>query len=522
MEVKNFILFVFLFLTFKTEAQQTKPNIVYILCDDLGIGDVKTYNPQGEIATPHVDKLAETGIKFTDAHSSSSVCTPSRYSIMTGRYNWRSVLQSSVLVSYSEPLIADSIYTQPQMLKENGYKTACIGKWHLGLTWSTKSCGYSNDNTTEEEINFSGPIKNTPVHYGFDYYFGIAASLDMSPYLYIENDKAINPKTETVPENKPMHYRKGVKATDFDFYKSLETLAAKADDYITENSKSPFFLYFALPSPHTPLVPGKNFQGKSGINAYADYVMETDWVVGEIMKSLEKNGIANNTMLVFTSDNGYAPYADSATLFAHGHNPSYIYRGYKADIWEGGHRMPLIVRWPDVIKPGGVENRTVCLVDFMATAADILGIKLPETAAPDSYSFLPLLKQKGELCSRPAVVHHSINGNFAIRKDEWKLILGGGSGGWAKPGNQEASRNNLPQYQLYNMTADPSEKNNLQASHATKVQELYSLLEKIVNDGRSTAGKKLSNDAPVDLWKIKGGTPSRIKTLDMKDNKNHL
>jgi len=466
--------------------------------------------------------MAADGIKFTDAHSSSSVCTPSRYSIMTGRYNWRSVLQSSVLVSYSKPLIEDTTYTQPQMLKENGYKTACIGKWHLGMTWSTKSGGYSNDTTSESDIDFSGPIRNTPVHYGFDYYFGIAASLDMSPYLYIENDRATNPKTEAVPGDKAMHYRKGVKASDFDFYKTLETLSAKADNYITENSGAPFFLYFALPSPHTPLVPGKNFQGKSGINTYADYVMETDWVVGEIMKSLEKNGITNNTMVIFTSDNGYAPYADSATLFAHGHDPSYIYRGYKADIWDGGHRIPFIVKWPTVIKPGVVENKTISLVDLMATTADILQTPLPETAAPDSYSFLPLLKQKGKSFDRPAIVHHSINGNFAIRQGKWKLILGGGSGGWAKPSNEEAAHNNLPKFQLYNMDADPSEKNNLQASFPAKVKELYALLEKIVRDGRSTAGKKLENDVPVDLWKTKDGMPSKIKTLELKDDKNHL
>lgn len=522
MLVRNLIISGFLLLSMKVSAQQSKPNIVYILCDDLGIGDVKTYNPQGKIATPNIDKLAAAGMKFTDAHGSSAVCTPTRYGIITGRYNWRSVLQSSVLTSYSMPLIADTIYTLPQMLKKNGYNTACLGKWHLGMSWATKSGGYSNDQTAESDIDFTKPIKYTPTHYGFDYYFGIAASLDMSPYLFIENDKATNPKTEAVPANQAMHYRQGFKGTDFDFYKTLEILSQKADSYISANSKAPFFLYFALPSPHTPLVPGKAFQGKSNINAYADYTMETDWVVGEIVKSLEKNGVAGNTMLVFTSDNGYAPYADSASLFAHGHQPSYIYRGYKADIWEGGHRIPFIVKWPGVTKPASIENKTVCLVDLMATAADILQAKLPETAAPDSYSFLPLLKQNGKLYNRPAVVHHSINGNFAIRQDKWKLILGGGSGGWAKPGNEDAAKMNLPKFQLYDMEADPSEKNNLQATAPEKVNELYALLQTIVANGRSTPGKKLQNDVPVDLWKLKGAGPSKIKTLPVSDDKDHL
>ncbi|MEJ7736800.1 MAG: arylsulfatase [Chitinophagaceae bacterium] len=522
MHLRKFIVYGFLLLAIKATAQQTKPNIVYILCDDLGIGDVKTYNPQGKIATPNMDQLAKDGMKFTDAHTSSAVCTPSRYAIITGRYSWRSVLQSSVLASYSTPLVADTIYTQPQMLKQHGYKTACIGKWHLGMSWATKSGGYSNDETAESDLDFTKTIKNTPTHYGFDYYFGIAASLDMSPYLFIENDKAINTKTEAIQADQAMHYRKGLKASDFDFYKTLEILSGKADNYISANSHNPFFLYFALPSPHTPLVPGKVFQGKSNINAYSDYVMETDWVVGEIVKSLEKNGVTNNTMIVFASDNGYAPYADSATLFAHGHNPSYIYRGYKADIWDGGHRVPLIVKWPSVVKPGAVENKTICLVDLMATAASILQTKLPGSAAPDSYSFLSLLKQNGKSYSRPAIIHHSINGNFAIRQGKWKLILGGGSGGWSKPSNQEADKMNLPKFQLYDMDADPSEKNNLQAEYPKKGEELYVLLQKMVGDGRSTAGKKLQNDVPVDLWKIKDGGPSKIKTLQINDDKNHL
>lgn len=456
-----------------------KPNIIYILSDDLGYGDVKCLGVErSKIATPNKDRLASQGMIFTEAHSSSSVCTPTRYGIMTGRYNWRTHLQRGVLGGYSEPLIAKDRLTVPTMLRQNGYATACIGKWHLGMTIDGKKP--------------DAPVKDGPTTRGFDYYFGISASLDMPPFAFIENDRFTEAPTAVKKWG-----RQGPAAPGFHAADVLPTLARKAADYIAARSKdkSPFFLYLPLTSPHTPILPTKEWQGKSGLNAYGDFVMETDWAVGEVLAALDRVGVADNTLVFFTSDNGCSPAAKVDELESKSHFPSELRRGYKSDIWDGGHRIPFIARWPGKIKAGSRTDQLICLTDLMATCAEILGAKLPDNAGEDSVSILPALLGTARVPIREAVVHHSIKGNFAIRQGQWKLEFCIGSGGWSKGGVEE------PPGQLYDMSKDVGERVNEYREHPEIVSRLTKLLEKYVADGRSIAGPPRKIDAPVNIWK---------------------
>lgn len=472
-------------------------NVIYILADDLGYGDLKCFNPDGKIPTPNIDRLAAEGMRFTDAHSSSAVCTPSRYSIITGRYPWRSALQSSVLQGYSAPLIEQARVTVADLFKQQGYYTACVGKWHLGMNWPVKNG--DTEIKTGWEVDYNQPIEQGPNTQGFDYYYGISASLDMPPYVFIENNRTIG-----VPSVTKKFVRSGPAEKDFEAEQVLPSITRKAQDIITAQAgkKRPFFLYFALPSPHTPVVPGKDFVGKSGVTAYGDFVMETDWVVGQVMKTLDSLGIAGKTIIYFTSDNGFAPYVlNNFNVEKLGHYPSYHFRGYKADIWEGGHRVPLVVRWPDRIRPGTVSNNVVSLTDFMATSADILRVKLPETVAEDSYSMLPDFTGKAKKPIRPAIVYASIDGNFSIQQGKWKLIFAPGSGGWASPRNNKAYQEGLPLVQLYDMEADVSERTNVAMQYPDVLERLTGLMEQYVANGRSTPGKPLKNNVEVDIWK---------------------
>ncbi|MET6997626.1 sulfatase family protein [Chitinophaga defluvii] len=481
----------------ENNRQTSDVNVVYILADDLGYGDVKCFNPEGKIPTPNIDRLASEGMKFTAAHSASAVCTPSRYSILTGRYPWRSDLQSGVLYGYSPPLIESARFTVADLFKQQNYYTACVGKWHLGMDWPVKQ-GYT-EIKTGWEIDYSKPIAQGPNTRGFDYFYGISASLDMPPYVFIENNKTIG-----VPTVTKKYGRSGPAEKDFEAVNVLPSITRKAQEIITTQAgkQQPFFLYFALPSPHTPVVPGKNFEGKSGVTEYGDYVMETDWAVGQVMKTLDSMGIAGKTIIFFTSDNGFAPYVlNKYNVEKIGHYPSYTFRGYKADIWEGGHRIPLVVRWPGKIKAGTVSNDLVSLTDFMATSAGILQVKLPEDAAEDSYSILPYLSGKTKKPVRPAIVYASIDGNFSIQQGKWKLEFCPGSGGWASPKNDKAYQEGLPLVQLYNMQSDVSEQLNVATQHPDVVKQLTGLMEQYVANGRSTPGKSLQNNVKVDLWK---------------------
>ena len=503
-----------LFVASSVSAATAKPNILYILCDDLGYGDVRCLNPQGKIATPHLDRLAAGGMIFTDAHSSSSVCSPTRYGIMTGRYSWRSRLKSGVLGGLSPRLIEEGRLTVPAMLKQHGYATACIGKWHLGMDW-VKLPGQEVSELSIEtpaqvrSVDYTQPFTNGPLAVGFDRYFGIAASLDMVPYTFLENDRVVQAPTETrkiemMTGRENGFTREGPAAPGFTGYEVLPTFTQKTIEFVEQHAADarggqPFFLYLPLASPHTPILPTPEWLGKSGLNPYADFVMQTDWSIGQIMDALERTGIADDTLIVVTSDNGCSPSAKFDELLAKGHNPSHVFRGHKADIFDGGHRVPFIVRWPARVQAGSKSDQTVCLLDLMATAAEIVGAKLPDNAGEDSVSFLPALLGQDSASLREAIVHHSINGSFSIRQGQWKLELCRDSGGWSapRPGAKEAAA--LPPIQLYDLSADIGETQNLQAGKPEIVARLSALLDRYVADGRSTPGAPQQNTTPVSL-----------------------
>jgi arylsulfatase A len=478
-------------------APPVRPNIVYILADDLGYGDVHCFNPDGKIPTPNLDRLAAAGMAFNDAHSGSALCTPTRYGILTGRYAWRSSLKKEVLLGYSPRLIETDRLTVPALLKQHSYRTACFGKWHLGMDWPLKEGGVAENYADQWNVDYTKPIANGPTAVGFDEFFGISASLDMPPYVFITNDRAT-----AVPTVEKRWVRKGPAAADFEAIDVLPTLTAKAVEYIGRaKAGEPFFLYLPLSAPHTPILPTKDWQGKSGLNAYGDFVMQVDDTVRRLLAALDRAGIADNTLVVFTADNGCAPAADFPALASKGHHPSYHFRGHKADIYDGGHHIPFVVRWPGRVKPGTTYDQLTCLTDLMATVADVLGTKLPDNAGEDSVSMLPALEGRATEPLREAVVHHSSNGSFAIRQDKWKLELCPGSGGWSypRPGRDDQSR--MPPVQLYDMTDDVGEKANVQDKRPDVVARLTRLLEKYAADGRSTPGAPQKNTGEVDIWK---------------------
>lgn len=473
------------------------PNLVYIFADDMGYGDVSCLNEKAAFKTENLDRLAEGGMRCTDAHSSSAVCTPSRYSVLTGRYNWRSTLKQGVTGGYSQPILEKGRLTVASMLREKGYRTACVGKWHLGLEWRLKDGGVASTYQDEEQVDFSTPITDGPINHGFDYYFGISASLDMPPYIYIENDRPTTASFkyfDFVGGKKFM--RKGFIGDDFDPREVLPKLTSKVEGLINDYSKdeTPFFIYFPMPAPHTPILPTEEFQGKSGTNEYGDFCLQVDDTVGRVMTALEKNGLTDNTIVIFTADNGCSPAADFEELAAFNHNPSYVFRGHKADIFEGGHRIPFIIRWPESIPAGGTGDQTFCLTDLTATMAEITGYDLPDNGAEDSVSNLPIWQGAAAEPVREATVHHSINGSFSIRKGKWKLEMCPGSGGWSFPrGNHPEESEGLPPIQLYDLSQDIGERTNVQDQHPDIVAELKALLTNYVKNGRSTPGAPQPN-----------------------------
>lgn len=499
------------------------PNIVNILADDLGYGDVKSFgNDLSRIETPYLDKLSSEGMRFTDAHSPSSVCTPTRYSLLTGRYSWRSQLKRGVLRGYSPPLIKESRSTVAHFLKTHGYSTACIGKWHLGMDMPTKDGKppYSRMTSKDHDkpldpskcnVDWKGQIKHGPTARGFEYIYGISASLDMPPYIWIKDDHFVGECTTA----KAFH-RSGPAHKDFLDSDVLPIITEKACEYIVESSKKdkPFFLYVPLTSPHTPISPSKAFQGKTGLGRYADFVMETDWSVGQIVESIDKSGLGQKTLVIVTSDNGCSPAAsaragqNSLNLTFNGPDPlapqkdhhyaSGIYRGHKADIYEGGHRVPFIARWPNKIEKGSECSETICLLDLYATCADLLRVKLRDNEAEDSVSTLQLMLGKKKSSQRDHIVHHSINGSFALRRGPWKLIFCPDSGGWSDP--RPGQTNNDISHQLYNLSQDPAETINLYTEENPIAAELIKAMKQIIVKGRSTEGVKQSNDGDVELY----------------------
>ncbi len=471
------------------------PNIVYILADDLGYGDLSSLNKNSGIQTPNMDKIVSEGIYFTDAHSNSSVCTPTRYGILTGRYAWRTRLKKGVLWGYDQPLIEKDRETVASFLKNNGYKTACIGKWHLGLGWKAKDSlkpivkyewtkiFKKNDNSN---VDFSKPVTG-PNTLGFDYSYIIPASLDMTPYLYLENEKVVElptaytqGKSEDI-DGRGVFWRAGEVSPSFNFYKVLDHFTDKAVSYIEsmEKESQPFFLYFPLTAPHTPWLPNSLSDGKSKSGKYGDFVSQVDFAIGKIMKILEKTDKTENTLLIVTSDNGSHWTTKDKQKYKHLAN--YIYRGQKADIYEGGHRIPYIAKWPNKIIQGSKSEQIICTTDLLATLSGIINKPLKNGSGEDSYNMLSAhLGTDKNKQIRDYIIHHSLEGFFSIRKGKWKLTTNIGSGGFTKPvfGN---TNKDIQKGTLYNLNEDINEQNNLYNKFPEVVHELSKLLQKTKN-----------------------------------------
>jgi len=471
-------------------APADRPNIVFIMADDLGYGDLQCLNRASKIPTPHLNRLAESGMTFTDAHSPSAVCTPTRYGVVTGRYSWRGRLKRGVLFGYSEPLIEEGRATVASILKARGYTTGVVGKWHLGLGWATKPGGKKQD------IDYSRPVTQGPDAYGFDYSYLVPASLDMPPYVYVENGVAVKPATAH-QEGRPFpaYMRAGPRAPGFNAIETLDHLLGKATAFIEKHARAPapFFLYFALTTPHKPVLPARRFQGKSGLGPYGDFIMQVDWTVGQVIDTLQKTGARDKTLVIVTSDNGSFMYRYQAGIKDHvedagvqgyrpeHHTANYIFRGTKADIYEGGHHVPWIVSWPGTVKPGSRCDETICHVDLTATCAAVSGADLPADAAEDSFSTLPLMLGQGRAAPRAPVVHHSANGTFAIRDGRWKVVFSTGSGGREKPVGKPFAK----PYRLFDMAADVRETTDVADKHHDVVHRLTQTLERFRQSGRS-------------------------------------
>ena len=492
-----------------------QPNIILMLVDDLGYGDVSCFNPESKIPTPNLEKLASQGLRMTDCHSSSAVCTPSRYALMTGRYNWRSRLKRTVLAGTAPHLIEDGRLTVAELLRRAGYQTAAVGKWHLGMDWQKADPNtVFNDDVFNKVsplpdwgIAYDKPIQNGPNAKGFDYFFGTTASLDQPPYVFIENDLPTCHPTKVMGHDDCNHSfpdsmfkgDKGPAAEDFEFETAVPRCDAKVLELVDQyaGKEKPFFIYYPTLAVHSPLAPSPEFQGKSGLGAYGDFVMQMDDFVGKLMDKLDEKGIADDTILIFTSDNGCSTTADIPALQAQGHFPSSHFRGAKADIWEGGHRVPFIIRWPGHVEAGGTCGQTVCLVDMLATFAELTGQTYGDDAGEDSISNLPLWLG-GTEAVRQYTVHHSLFGNFSIRKGSWKLELCAGSGSFNYP-IEGKDTEGMPPVQLYDLSVDERETENLCGEHPEIVEELTAVMRDYFLNGRSTPGAPQEN-YPCENW----------------------
>ena len=476
------------------------PNIVVILADDFGVGDIQAHYPDNKIATPHLDRLVSEGMTFTDAHSPSAVCTPTRYGLLTGRYSWRTRLQEWVLAAYEPPLIADDRPTVPELLRENGYQTTMIGKWHLGWDWAGPQEGVMTEVRNGQKTltwDYTQPVRNGPIARGFDYYFGVDLP-NMPPFTFIENDRVVAQPTaryEWDPNEgvvMPRGFDGNPMAPGWKFDRILPELTRRAVEQIHERAQQeqPFFLFFSMTSPHEPVVPSEPFKGKSGIAPIADFVMETDWSAGQIVKAVDDAGIADNTIVIFTADNGHSHYTGWEDLVEAGHRPSGPYRGHKGDIWEGGHRVPFVVRWPARVEANSSSERLVSLTDLFATCAEIVGAELPGDGAEDSQSFLDAALGEPD-GGRTALVSHSNFGEFAYRDGPWKLVyrLGGE--------NLEASRGKATVAELYNLAEDIAEERDLAAERTEILEELRGKFDGLIQLGASRPGASGANDGVV-------------------------
>lgn len=491
-------------------APAHKPNILIILADDLGYGDVQCYQPErGKIKTPQIDRLAAQGMRFTDGHTSSGVCSPTRYSLLTGRYHWRTRLQRGIVEHLGAPLIAPDRLTIAGLAKQHGYRTAAIGKWHLGWEWSIPAAQMelfapgravsppvTDTHRAAWQAVFSRPIAGGPTTRGFDEYFGTDVP-NQSPYCFIENDRTVGMPSVFLPLSLLKGQLAGIAGpalADWKLEAILPALGDRAADFIARQTKAkqPFLLYLPLTAPHTPIAPNAEWRGKSGLGTYADFVMETDAVVGRVLDALKASGAADNTFVLLTSDNGCAPHAYNE-MKSQDHPSSGPLREYKGSVFEGGHRVPFIVRWPGVVKPGSACDQLVHQADLIATLADILGAKLPGNVGEDSFSFLPLLKAPSKPV-RIQAISTAGSGAPSLRDGPWKLVL----------------NDNINQ--LYNLADDIGETNNLAGEQRERVETMRTQLEQFISDGRSTPGAPQKNDVEVVRYFSPKATPEAAKT----------
>jgi arylsulfatase A-like enzyme len=484
------------------DASQAKPNIVYILADDLGYGDVGCYNASSRIPTPNLDRLAAMGIRFTDAHASDAVCSPTRYGVLTGRYCFRSRLKAGVLPPWGEPLIERNRLTVPELLRRHGYATACIGKWHLGWTWPSRNGKPPLGRDGPGNIDFTQRIADGPTTRGFDTYFGVDLP-NYPPYCFIENDRTVGIPSVPAPMTPGGINRPGPMVPGWKLMDIMPELTRRAIGYIERsaraNSDKPFFLYFALTAPHYPVVPAFEFRGRSHAGDYGDFVTQVDWTVGQVLAALSRTGLTEKTLVMFTSDNGPECVEVDPGAYdrvkKYGHRSMEGLRGVKRDAWEGGHRVPFLARWPGQIPAGSVSDETICHVDLMATCAAILGATLPPDTGVDSYNILPALCGQRLQCPiREATVLHSGNGKFVLRQGPWVLIdarSGDDNGDRGEPDWLKQARGYAPNSaagELYDLRNDLPQRANLYAQRPEIVKRLKVLLEKYKADGRSTPG----------------------------------
>lgn len=479
-----------------SETQPSKPNVLILYADDLGYGDLGCYNPDSKIPTPHLDKLAAEGIRFTDGHSSSGICTPSRYALLTGRHHWRDF--HGIVGVFEGSVFKPEQLTLPEMLKEKGYTTAVIGKWHLGWDWSSilkpdaEPNPYGNPERRRftygpEDMNWDQPVADGPLAHGFDYYFGDTV-INFPPYAWIENDRVTQAPdtmmdTRTFPAIKEGTWecRPGPMVTGWNPYENIPTTTAKGVEKIREFAEAgePFFLYFAFPSPHAPIIPNDEFDGSSEAGPYGDFVVETDAACGKLLQALEDAGVAENTIVLFSADNGPEKYAYPRDE-KYGHWSAEPLRGLKRDIYEGGHRVPFIVKWPGVAQPGTVNETLISQIDIMATLAAVVGYDLPNDQAEDAYNTLPVL-QGATRGTRVTHIHNTFNKAFAIRHQNWVLI--DAENGYHSKGFKEwEEQHNYPAddsspVELYDLSRDLNQHHNL----ATEYPEIVASLQKRLN-----------------------------------------
>lgn len=448
-----------------TPPAAARPHIVVILVDDMGHGDPGCYNPESKIPTPHIDRLAAEGMRFTNAHAPGTLCHPSRYGLLTGKFPFR----IDVTKWPDQPLIEDGQTTIASLLRDVGYTTAMVGKWHVGFA----------------EDGYENPLPGGPVDRGFQSFFGMRASTDIPPYFYIRGDRAVHPPTDHIEANQSegwsmyhqgAFWREGGISPDL---KLIEVMPRFTDEGIkvieNHDPAKPLMLYLAYPSPHTPWLPTPEFVGKSGAGMYGDFMMMTDHEIGRVVEALRAAGMIDETLLIFTSDNGPVWYTAEIERF--GHNSVGGLRGMKGDAWEGGHRMPFIARWPGSVAPGSTSDQIISFTDLLATFAEITGTALPAGAAPDSVSFLPALR--GETYDRSPIVIQSGNRLMVIRSGKWKFIDGLGSGGFSKPSIIRPGPGD-PTGQLYDLEADPFETHNFYAEHPEIVDRLRKKMRRII------------------------------------------